>query len=197
MRRCKDFSWGPTDPYFRRHYPKMAMTLRDEGYAVFLLDYHSAEGVISACLGEVTTSRIAEYVVTALRSIAADPRVDREDISIIGWSLGGAGLLRAVELLVNERASVSAAIAIYPGCAGVAPWSHELPVHLFLGDADNIAPAETCRSFVETLDSSLPVFVTSYPGPLYTGISHLRCNCPFPDQLIKTCLISVCTCTFL
>ena len=154
---------SPTDPYFRRHYPKVAAVLRDEGYAVFLLDYHAAESVVSACLGEVTPTRIAEYVVTALRRVAADPRVDREDIFIIGWSLGGAGLLRAVERLASERTPVSAAIAIYPGCAGMAPWSHDLPVHLFLGDADDIAPAETCRSFVESLDSSLPVAVTSYP----------------------------------
>ena len=154
---------SPTDPYFRRHYPKMAMTLRDEGFAVFLLDLHSAEGVVSACLGEVAPSRIAEYVVTAVRRIAADSRVDRENISIIGWSLGGAGLLRAVELLASERTSISAAVAIYPGCAEVTPWSHDLPVYFFLGDADDIAPAETCRLLINSLASGLPVTVKSYP----------------------------------
>ena len=154
---------SPTDPYFRRHYPEIATMLRDDGFAVFLLDYHSAEEVVSACLGEITPSLIAEYVVAALRRVAADPRVDRENIFIVGWSLGGAGLLRAVELLATEDTSAAAAIAIYPGCAGVAPWSHNLPVYLFVGDADDITPAETCRSFVESLDSDLPVVITSYP----------------------------------
>jgi dienelactone hydrolase len=154
---------SPTDPYFRRHYPKMAETLREQGYAVFLLDYQSAEGVVSACLGEVAPSRIAEYVVASVRRAAADPRVENERLFVIGWSLGGAGLLNAIELLDGEDTPTAAAIAVYPGCDGAAPWSHHLPVHLFLGDADDITSAETCRSLAESLDPSLPVSVTSYP----------------------------------
>jgi dienelactone hydrolase len=141
----------------------MAKTLRDEGYAVFLVDYHSAEGVVSACLGEVAPSLIAEYIVAAVTRVAANPMVDPERLFVIGWSLGGAGLLRAIDLLDSDATELSAAVAIYPGCSGVEPWSYDLPVHMLLGESDDIALAQTCRSFVETLPRGLPVEVVSYP----------------------------------
>lgn len=152
---------SPTDPYFRRHYPRVAGQLRDEGYAVFLLDYHSAEGVVSACRGEVPPSTVAAYILAAVGRITADPRVDPERIYLLGWSLGGAGLLHALSRLEHNSSLVSKAIAIYPGCTGVRPWSHDLPVFFFLGEADDITPAETCRSLVQELNAD-HVAVFSY-----------------------------------
>ena len=155
---------SPTDPYFRRHYPRMARTLSDEGYAVFSLDYHSAEGVVSACLGEVHPIRIAEYIETAARQVVMDPRVQGGRVFLIGWSLGGTGLLHALDLLANHDLGISDAIAIYPGCGGVEPWSNALPVHIFLGEADDITSAETCRALVGRVNPELPVSVSSFPA---------------------------------
>ena len=155
---------SPTDPYFRRHYPRMAKALSDEGYAVFSLDYQSAEGVVSACLGEVHPTRIAEYIEVAARQITADPRVQTGRVFLIGWSLGGAGLLHALDPLDDAELNISDAIAIYPRCVGVMPWSSTIPVHLFLGEADEITPAETCRALVWKIEEHLPVIVRSYPG---------------------------------
>jgi dienelactone hydrolase len=142
---------SPTDPIFRRHYPRVAEQLRDEGYAVFLLDYQTAEGFVSACRGEVPAPTVATYVIAAIRQVAADSRVDTERVYLIGWSLGGAGLLHALSQIDPSR--VASAIAIYPGCTRVPPWTHDLPVFLFLGEADDITPAKTCRSLVEELEA--------------------------------------------
>jgi dienelactone hydrolase len=141
----------------------MAEVLSREGYAVFLVDYQSAEGVVSACLGEVQPDRIAEYIAAATRRVGADPRVDKDRLFVIGWSLGGAGLLRAIDLLEFVDTQILATIAIYPGCAGAPRWSHDIPVHFFLGEADDITSAETCRLFIDSLHKSMPVSVTSYP----------------------------------
>ena len=155
---------SPTDPFFRRHYPAMARTLKEEGFGVFLLDYHSAEGVVSACQGEIGPSRIAEYVAAAAQRIVKDPRVNPSRFYVIGWSLGGAGLLRSIQLLVDDAVPVSAAFAVYPGCGGATPWSADFPVHFFLGEADDITSAETCRALVERMDPASSVSVQSYPG---------------------------------
>jgi dienelactone hydrolase len=153
---------SPTDPYFRRHYPQIAAQLRDEGYAVFLLDYHTAEGVVSACRGEVPPRTVAAYIHAAIGNIAANSRINAERIYLVGWSLGGAGLLNAVSEMEHKASPVKKAIAIYPGCRGVPPWTHDLPVYFFLGEADDITPAETCRSLAQELNAE-HVAVFSYP----------------------------------
>jgi len=112
---------SPTDPYFRRHYPRIAQTLSTEGYAVFSLDYHSAEGVVSACLGQIHPTRIAEYIEVAAHQVVTDPRVQAGKVFLVGWSLGGAGLLHALDHLSDGDIAISDAVAIYPSCVGVQP----------------------------------------------------------------------------
>jgi dienelactone hydrolase len=155
---------SPTDPYFRRHYPAISKILRSEGFGVFLLDYHSAEGIVSACQGEISTARIAEYVVAAATKVVEHERVDSGRVFVIGWSLGGAGLLRSLDALVEQSVPVSATFAIYPGCGSASPWQSDFPVHFFLGEADDITSAETCRHLAAEASQSTPVSVTVYPG---------------------------------
>lgn len=40
----------------------MAENLRDQGFAVYLIDVHSAEGVLTACAGEIQKECIAQYI---------------------------------------------------------------------------------------------------------------------------------------
>jgi dienelactone hydrolase len=67
-----------------------------------------------------------------------------------------------LDLLNGETVNISAAIAIYPGCSGVEPWSSTLPVHLFLGEADDITPPGACRSLAGSVAGHLPVTVQSF-----------------------------------
>jgi len=53
---------SPTDPYFRRHYPRMAKALRDEDYAVFLVDSQSTYSSAN-----LTTSHSPKPAVHSLR----------------------------------------------------------------------------------------------------------------------------------
>jgi dienelactone hydrolase len=142
---------SPTDSLFRRHYPQVALELADSGYVVALLDYLGAEGVINACRGEVSTSRIAEYIRAAVETLRVHPQVDGSRVFVVGWSLGGAGVLAALKKGL-DRASVAGVALLYPGCRGASVWPREVLVHLFVGGADDITPAAECEALVAEID---------------------------------------------
>jgi len=151
--RATDAGGGsPTDSLFRRHYPRMAERLMERGYVVMLVDYLSGEGVINACRGEVSPSTIASYVHAAVGFLRRHERVDSTRVHVIGWSLGGAGLLAALERMPAEASSsFRSAVAFYPGCAAPRPWSTEVPVLMLLGGLDDITPPDVCEQLVESV----------------------------------------------
>ena len=154
---------SPTDPFFRRHYPRMAERLRARGYVVLLLDYLGGEGVLNACSGEVPPSLIADYIQEAVGLLREHPRVDSSRVHVVAWSLGGAGLLAHLQRLSTTPAPLfSSAIAVYPGCGAAEPWQARLPVLLLLGASDDIAPARVCEALVARLPQPGLVAVRRY-----------------------------------
>jgi dienelactone hydrolase len=154
----------PGDPLFRRHFPRIAKRLRDAGFAVLLVDYLSAEGVLNACNGEIRRERIAEYISEAVGFARSQPFVDAAQVNVIGWSLGGVGLLAWLEQLPEGSAPVRSAIGVYPGCGNAQPWKADVPVLMLLGGADDITPPEQCESLVRSLPDGLRVTVRLYDG---------------------------------
>ena len=152
------------DPLFRRHYPRMAERLSEKGYAVFLIDYLSAHGVSNACNGEISFAEVGQYVLASAAFARSHPFVDASEISVIGWSLGGGGVLASLASLSEEAPPpFNAAIAFYPGCEGISPWSIPIPTLLLLGGLDDIAPPEVCVDLVERAGEGLPVELRTYP----------------------------------
>jgi dienelactone hydrolase len=137
--------------------------LGEAGFAVLLVDYLSAEGVLNTCSGEIELTRVAQYIGAALRFAATHDEVDRSRIHLIGWSYGGAGLLRWLRRPENEDL-VKSAVAIYPGCGGAEPWKSSVPLLMLLAGADDIAPPVQCESLVRSLPESTQVQLHSYPG---------------------------------
>ena len=152
------------DPLFRRHFPRMAKRLRDAGFAVLLVDYLSAEGVVNACGGEIPRERIAEYISEAIDYARSQTFVDAAQVNVIGWSLGGIGLLAWLEQLPEGSAPVRSAIGVYPGCGSAQPWKADVPVLMLLGGADDITPPEQCESLVQSLADDLQVKARKYDG---------------------------------
>lgn len=152
------------DILFRLHYPAMAERLREAGYAVLLIDLLTAEGVINACRGEIDPARIAEYITAAIEWATAQPYVDSSQVFLLGWSMGGGGLLAWLSDTDVRPGSLGGAIAVYPGCGGKAPIAARIPLLMLLGAADDIATPAECEELVARSPSRSLVTVKVYDG---------------------------------
>jgi len=152
------------DLLFRQHYRGMAESLSAEGRVVLLIDIHSAEGVLTACNGQISNERIAEYIDEAIAFAKSLPGVNPDNISVIGWSMGGGGVLKWLHGPRNEGASVRSAIAVYPSCSKLQDLTTSIPVLMLLGGADDIADPSKCEDLVRRATIGADVAIVNYPG---------------------------------
>lgn len=152
------------DLLFRRHYRSMAEDLREQGFAVYLIDVHTAEGVLTACAGEIQSERIALYLDEAIAWIREQPTVEKDSIHLIGWSMGGRGVLQWLHGPRNESDSVQSAIAVYPACDEHSDVSISMPLLMLLGGADDIAEPSACEQLIRTSTAKEQIVVRNYPG---------------------------------
>jgi len=152
------------DVLFRRHYPKMAKKLQNEGYLVLLIDYLSAENVINTCSGEIPHEKVAEYIKASLDFVKTIPAADYSRITVLGSSYGGVGTLTWLSNLELNPSGVQSVIVIYPGCGTIKGWKSTLPVLMLLGELDDIAPPDQCIDLVNSLPNETHVRVRTYPN---------------------------------
>ncbi len=155
---------GRDDLLFRRHYRQTAERLKDEGFAVLLIDVLAAEDRLTACADPIDAERLAEYVNETVIWARTLPYVDTNKIHVIGWSMGGGGVLKWLEGPSSEASSVRSAIVVYPPCNKHENLSLQMPVLMLLGASDDIADSGTCEALVESSANSQQVTVTNYPG---------------------------------
>ena len=140
----------------------MAERLKQEGYVVLLVDYLTAENVVNACSGEVPPSRIAEYIHSAVDIAKSLEFVDSSKVHVLGWSLGGAGILAALGTVPVEGVLFRSAVAFYPGCGNAKVWETKIPVLLLLGAADDITSPDPCKDLASALSDGRSVEVHEY-----------------------------------
>jgi dienelactone hydrolase len=98
---------------------KTADELVRQGDVIVFVDYLSARGLQTACRGEVTPGDIAADIRAASAHVTALPHVRSGAIGVVGWSLGGGGVLAS--LAGSDQASGApfrTAAAFYPVCRG-------------------------------------------------------------------------------
>lgn len=152
------------DHLFRRHYRHMAEKLKAEGFAVLLVNVHIAENLLTACAGEIESERIAEYINESVAWARHLPFVDSDNIHLIGWSMGGGGVLKWLHGPRSEAISVRSAIAVYPGCSGHTTLTIPMPLLMLLGGNDDIAMPSVCKQLVDSVPIKQHITVESYPG---------------------------------
>lgn len=152
------------DLLFRRHYRSMADRFNAVGFAVLLVDLHAAEGLLTACANPIDGERIAEYINEAIALARELPNVDTENIHIIGWSMGGGGVLKWLDGPRSEATSVQSAIAIYPPCDKHENLSINMPLLMLLGGSDDIADPKTCEDLVGSAAIEEQISLANYPG---------------------------------
>jgi len=152
------------DLLFRRHYRHTAEKLKDEGFVVLLVNIHTAEGLLTACAGEIASERIAEYINESVAWARDLPYVEPDKIHVIGWSMGGRGVLKWLHGPRSEAKSVHSAIAVYPACSEHTTLNIPMPILILLGGSDDIADPLICEDLVDSVPIKQHITVENYPG---------------------------------
>ena len=105
---------------------------------------------------DVTTAMLILDSYNALDVLSKHPRIDKNNIAITGWSLGGGTtLFSAWEPIINAINSenrFAAHLAYYPPCVA-QPENlvfSDAPIHILIGDLDDWTPSQSCINFVDT-----------------------------------------------
>ena len=178
----------PTDSLSNRKYPLIigvagSLAWRDHhyeyldmyqqaGFATFELKSFKSRDVESTVGSqvEVTTAMMILDAYRALEKLSQHPNIDKERVSITGWSLGGAVSLFSgwlpIKNAITKDVSFASHLPIYPPCF-VDPENTDFtdaPVHILIGEIDNWTPAKPCVEFVKKINEKGNVGLTIYPG---------------------------------
>ena len=151
------------------HYEYLKM-YREMGIATFELNSFKSRG-ISSTVGTQNEVTIAAMIVDsymALEKLSDHPLIDKDKISITGWSLGGGVTLFSawlpVKNIFNKKLSFASHLAYYPPCF-IEPENLDFsksPIHILIGELDNWTPAAPCESLVEKLKLNTNINITIY-----------------------------------
>ena len=152
------------DRLFRSHYLRAAERLRGEGFAVLLVHVHGGEGLLTACAGQIQAERIAEYLNESVAWAKELDFVDETQLHVIGWSMGGGGVLAWLRGPRGQTEAVRSAIAVYPDCSGREAPTSQVPLLVLLGGADDIADPTVCGELIADSPIRTLTTVRRYPG---------------------------------
>ena len=155
--------WG------EHHYKYLEM-YQEMGIATFELNSFKSRGIKST-VGSQTEVTIAAMILDAYKALeilSNHPRIDKNKISITGWSLGGGVTLFSAWLplknAINKNLSFASHLAFYPPCF-IDPESIEFsqsPIHILIGELDNWTPSQPCYELVEKLKNNANIDITIY-----------------------------------
>ena len=139
------------------HHLEYLEMFRSIGIATLELQSFSSRGVKSTVGSqvEVTTSMMILDAYKALDKLSAHPKINKDHIAIMGWSLGGgvalfSGWLPLIEK-INPQNKFAAHLSIYPPCIAQPknPIFSDSPMHILIGELDDWVPADACKELTQ------------------------------------------------
>jgi dienelactone hydrolase len=156
------------------HIRDWAGRLNGWGVAALVIDTYGPRGITETVSDQQRISIFAQIAdaYAALKALAADPRIDRNRIAIMGFSRGAIVTMdTAMETLRQGFGSgnlrFAAHVALYSGC-NIAFADHatdKAPILFLHGEEDDFTPMAPCKEYAKWLQSmGNPVTFVSYPG---------------------------------
>jgi dienelactone hydrolase len=152
---------------------KWAATVVGWGVAAFVVDSFGPRGVTESTRDQGQLSTWADIAdsFAALKVLAADPRIDKTRIGIMGWSRGGeaaayTALETARKAAIDDDLKFAVHIIFYASTASQYRdnATDRAPMLFLHGEADNYDLAATTRDYSEWLKSmGNPVTFIAYP----------------------------------
>ena len=148
-------------------YLKMYQNL---GFATFELNSFKSRDITST-VGEqnqVTTAAMIVDAYKALEVLSNHPSINKDKISITGWSLGGAVTLFSAWLplkrAINNDLKFASHLAFYPPCFFELENLEfsESPIHILIGEVDDWTPSAPCVDLVNQLSTNSNIDITVY-----------------------------------
>jgi dienelactone hydrolase len=154
---------------------RWAENFQQAGAATFLLDSFTGRGIAFTGDDQSQLSSLAMLgdAYRALGLLVTHPRIDSTRIAVMGFSKGGgvalyAAMTRFQRLHGPAGARFSQHIAFYPPCYFTYIGDEAVsdrPIRLFQGTADDFAPLERCRAYVDRLRrAGADAQLTAYAG---------------------------------
>jgi dienelactone hydrolase len=143
----------------------VADVLKSFGYAAIAL---GSLGEANLCTRDVSDGKLAEAfdAYAALDWLAQQSYVEPDRVALLGFSMGAAAALDAVEpgLIEDKKARhFRAAIAYYPWCKDRGGLT-TVPTLIFVGDKDDWTHASWCQEMMARLEGKgSPVALVVYP----------------------------------
>ena len=146
---------------WRDHHYEYLNMYQKAGFATFELKSFKSRDIESTVGSqvEVTTAMMILDAYRALEKLSEHQNIDKNKVSITGWSLGGAVSLFSAWLpiknAISKEVSFASHLPIYPPCF-VDPENTdftEAPIHILIGEIDNWTPAKPCTEFVKKINS--------------------------------------------
>ena len=138
--------------------------LAAHGYVGAALDVLGPHGMQTACNGpsDGDEAGAARAVLAWLRT---QPYVMLDKLAVIGFSMGADAALTLIDTPGSlAPVGLQVAAVYYPSCTG-RDGLVRVPLHIFDGSADQIAPPAPCAAMAKAgAAAGKPIAITTYPG---------------------------------
>lgn len=145
------------------------------GVATFALDSYTGRGLAYVSFDQDSFGQFPQTydAFRAVETLAAHPRINPEQIAVMGFSRGAQAALytamtRFQRTFGPERGDIAAHIPFYPACNVDLVDADDVgaaPIRAFHGGSDDWVPAAPCRAYVERLSAAgHDALFTEYSG---------------------------------